>query len=155
MTHQNSKYERQKEKQEKDRQRLEQLKTELSKIKTFRSDGINIELFDQLPNRIAKIVAQSSGDKNKPTQLRRFYDEIVNWYDKLQDNQDNYKQSLPLIKMINAKVAYAKGRKHVDDTFVTLMKHGIGKLEAEHIDTFFNFKLFMEAFMGFYKSYKK
>ena len=114
---------------------------------------IDIELFDETARKTADIIAENSRNNNKPTQLRRFYDEIVMWYDKLQgkDNAD-YLKALPFIKMINAKVAYAKGRKHVDEQYVQLMSHCMRQLDKDNIDTFFHFKLFMEAFMGFYKS---
>jgi CRISPR-associated protein Csm2 len=55
--------------------------------------------------------------------------------------------------MINAKVAYAKGRKLVTDEFVDLMRHCLRQL-TEKPETFKTCKLFFEAFMGFYKVYK-
>ena len=57
--------------------------------------------------------------KNKSTQLRKFYDELVMWTDKvhaigkLEPGQKSsevraarYRDSAPFIKMMNAKVAY-------------------------------------------------
>ncbi len=104
--------------------------------------------------------------KNKSTQLRKFYDELVMWTDKvhavgkLESGQKSadvrearYKDSAPFIKMMNAKVAYAKGRNHVDDNFEAMFSHCIKSIsDAESLK---HAKLFMEAFMGFYKAQEK
>ena len=55
--------------------------------------------------------------------------------------------------MLVAKVAYAKGRKHVDGNFETLFRHVIS--EVKNAKTLEQAKLFMEAFMGFYKATNK
>lgn len=107
-----------------------------------------------------------SQEKNKSTQLRKFYDELVMWTDKVhstgkielgQKNQSvrqaNYVKSAPFIKMMNAKVAYAKGRGHVDDSFEAMFSHCIKAITDA--DTLKHAKLFMEAFMGFYKAQEK
>ena len=104
--------------------------------------------------------------KNKSTQLRKFYDELVMWTDKvhaigkLEPGQKScdvraaqYRNCAPFIKMMNAKVAYAKGRNHVDDSFEAMFSHCIKSItDAE---TLKHAKLFMEAFMGFYKAQEK
>ena len=105
-------------------------------------------------------------DRNKSTQLRKFYDELVMWTDKVHNigkvesgqksdsvRQANYAKSAPFIKMMNAKVAYAKGRGHVDDSFEAMFSHCVKSIaDAE---TLKHAKLFMEAFMGFYKAQEK
>jgi len=106
------------------------------------------DLFDKTAKAQAKAVAD---DKrvNKPSQLRKFYDEIVMWEQKASLHPDKFQEYLPFIRMLNAKVAYAKGRNLVDDKFVNLMNEGLRQVDsAESLRTF---KLFMEAFMGFYK----
>lgn len=106
------------------------------------------DLFDKTAKAQAKAVAD---DKrvNKPSQLRKFYDEIVMWEQKASLHPDKFQEYLPFIRMLNAKVAYAKGRNLVDDKFVNLMSEGLRQVDsAESLRTF---KLFMEAFMGFYK----
>ena len=117
---------------------------------------IDIELFDETADRVAQAISETQKKRhNSHTQLRKFYDEIVMWHDKLQGKEnDTYIKALPFIKMINAKVAYAKGRDHVDEHYAALMSHCMKQLDPEKPETFFNFKLFMEAFMGFYKGYK-
>jgi CRISPR-associated protein Csm2 len=112
-------------------------------------------LFDQIAEKTAEAIAESGrrNDCNKSTQLRRFYDEIVMWDQRIRQNKDDYGKFLPLIKMLNAKAAYAAGRKPklVDENFVLLLRHGLSQLDSDKPGVFYNFKLFMEAFMGFYK----
>jgi CRISPR-associated protein Csm2 len=105
-------------------------------------------LFDEIAKEQAKAVGD---DKrvNKPTQLRKFYDEIVMWEQKASLHPDKFQEYLPFIRMLNAKVAYAKGRNLVDDKFVNLMNEGLRQVDST--ETLRTFKLFMEAFMGFYK----
>lgn len=109
---------------------------------------------------------RGSQSKNKSTQLRKFYDELVMWTDKVhsigklepgQKSNDvrdaRYRDSAPFIKMMNAKVAYAKGRNHVDESFEAMFSHCIKAItDAESLK---HAKLFMEAFMGFYKAQEK
>jgi len=75
------------------------------------------------------------------------------WDQKIKQDPAKYLEYLPLIKMLNAKVAYANGRKLVDDNFVKLMRHCLGQLN-ENKASFETCKLFFEAFMGFYKMHK-
>ncbi|MGH6627387.1 MAG: type III-A CRISPR-associated protein Csm2, partial [Burkholderiaceae bacterium] len=64
-----------------------------------------------------------------------------------------YTEVAPFIKMMNAKVAYARGRGHVDECFEQLFSHLIRQIGDA--DTLKHAKLFMEAFMGFYKAQEK
>ncbi|MGB1091175.1 MAG: type III-A CRISPR-associated protein Csm2 [Oceanobacter sp.] len=113
------------------------------------------QLFDTVADRTAKIIAETdSRDANKSTQLRGFYDEIVMWEQKSRRMTDEqFSEVLPLIRMINAKVAYAKGRKLVDDNYFNLIRHCLQQVESPA--TMRNCKLFLEAFMGFFKVYGK
>ncbi len=123
-------------------------------------DNIGEELFNTIAKETAITIAKNpSRMVNKPTQLRRFYDEIVMWENKAsfllaneedeQKSVDKFGEMLPFIKMINAKTAYAQGRKLVDKNYVTLINHCLN--QVTDIKTMKHFKLFMEAFMGFYK----
>lgn len=87
--------------------------------------------------------------RNKPTQLRRFYDELVMMHDKVEQNPQGFDDLLPFIKMIKAKVSYAFGRGNVDNTFKSMMEKVIDGVSSQ--DELRQAKLFMEAFMGFYK----
>ncbi len=109
---------------------------------------IDPELFNSKAQDAAKRVAQDRS-RNNPTQLRRFYDELMLWEARVTQQPDKFEDYLPFIRMLNAKVAYAEGRKLVDRTFVTLMHHTLG--EVTNPDSLTICKLFWEAFMGFYK----
>lgn len=115
---------------------------------------IEVDLFSEVAHETAKTIATDS-KSNKPTQLRRFYDEIVMWDTRIntqatqQERDDVLRESLPFIRMMNAKVAYAKGRNLVNDDYLDLLNHCLKQVEDPH--TLRHFKLFMEAFMGFYK----
>lgn len=110
---------------------------------------IDPDLFNGIASEVAETIADTKKELNKPTQLRRFYDEIVMWESKAAMNQDKFSEYLPFIRMINAKVAYALGRSLVDRNFVDLISHGLKQVET--YQDLRHFKLFMEAFMGFYK----
>ena len=118
---------------------------------------LNPELFSSIAQGTAKEVFQTgAGKSNKSTQLRKFYDDLVMWNDKVQLERgtqrraDRYTELAPYIKMLNAKVAYAKSRGHVDATFENLFSHCIKSIQD--VDSLKHCKLFMEAFMGFYKA---
>jgi CRISPR-associated protein Csm2 len=55
--------------------------------------------------------------------------------------------------MLSAKVAYAKGRDNVSQGFETLFTHIVKAIKDP--ETLKHAKLFMEAFMGFYKAEEK
>ncbi|NCP41023.1 MAG: type III-A CRISPR-associated protein Csm2 [Rhodoferax sp.] len=128
---------------------------------------LSVDLFDRIAKDKAAIVAIARKDNlNESTQLRKFYDELVMWTDKvhnigkLEAGQKSesvrvarYEQSAPFIKMLNAKVAYAKGRKKVDECFEEMFSKLIGQIDSP--DSLKHAKLFMEAFMGFYKAQEK
>ena len=109
------------------------------------------DLFDTLAERIARKIAQpQQRDANKASQLRGFYDEIVMWEQRArQMSKEDFARHLPLIRMLNAKVAYAKGRKLVDDNFFALMRHCLE--QVSDYQSLRHCKLFFEAFMGFFK----
>lgn len=126
------------------------------------------ELFNSVAKIHAKNVAKQEDGRdkkeNKPTQLRRFYDELVSWESRLTQHisklegdeevrkrlaYEKFQEFLPFIRMLNAKAAYAEGRKLVDRTFVNLMHHTLG--EVKDAESLTACKLFWEAFMGFYK----
>jgi CRISPR type III-A-associated protein Csm2 len=101
--------------------------------------------------KVWKVV--SGKDANKPTQVRKFYDEVTMWSEKTRTMAD-LEQNLPFIKMINAKVAYARGRDYVDDKFVAWISSCLAQIKAadeESLSAFQNFRILFEAFTGFYK----
>jgi len=121
-------------------------------------DKIKGQLDPRLFSKIAKDLAKSIGEdggrnKNKNSQVRRYFDEIVRLNTQVQqadENQFRY-QILPQVHMLIAKVVYAKGRKLVTDSFVEMMKSGIEQIQdRKDLQVFKNF---LESFMGFYKIY--
>lgn len=121
---------------------------------------IDHELYAGIAEEAAGFVAKNGkSGRNKSTQLRRFYDEICLWDSKINnkgsigDRETLYKELAPFIKMLKAKIAYAKGRDHVDENFEKLLCHCIDGVDSPI--TLGQCKLFFEAFMGFYKAVSK
>ncbi len=126
----------------------------------IRFTNIPAALFSDIAQDKARTIAEAgAGKKNKSTQLRRFYDELVMWFERVHfertpdDRKKRYEEVAPFIQMLVAKVAYAKGREHVDECFETLFAHVIRQISDA--DSLRHAKLFMEAFMGFYKAQEK
>ena len=120
--------------------------------------SLSPDLFDGIAEEAAKIVAK---DKTKTSQLRRFYDELLRWEDKVNNGddpkgaKDRLRRHLPFIRMINAKAAYAAGRKVqgrslVGPSFVELLRTCLDQVDDDPM-ALRNCQLFFEAFMGFYK----
>jgi len=116
----------------------------------IRFSDIDPELFNQIASDSATVVSDCKGHLNKATQLRKFYDELCMWDAKVNLDEERFTEYRPFILMMNAKVAYAEGRKLVDNNYMTLLSHCLNS--ATSAREFRNCKLFMEAFMGFYKS---
>jgi len=121
---------------------------------------VPVNLFADIAEDKAIAVARAGGRKNnKSTQLRKFYDELVLWFDKVnhertkEDKASKYAEVAPFIQMMNAKVAYSRGRDHVDACFEQMFSHLIRQIDSP--ETLKHAKLFMEAFMGFYKVHEE
>ena len=113
-------------------------------------DPLPKTLFSDIAERAAKDVSNDAGREfNKPSQLRRFYEEFVNLQQKVGNSQEKYEEVAPFIQMLKAKVAYALGRKKVSGDFQALLKHTVD--QAKDPITLRHAKLFLEAFMAFYK----
>jgi CRISPR-associated protein Csm2 len=128
-------------------------------VEDIRFGEISEDLYAGIAEKKAETIAGSGKrEQNKSTQLRRFYDELVLWNEKINgkgttgEREARYKELAPLIKMLNAKVVYAEGRGHVDANFVALFRRVIAEIRNPR--TLDQAKLFMEAFMGFYKAHK-
>lgn len=119
---------------------------------TFRKP-LDPELFNSKAQDAARAVAHADNQRNKSTQLRRFYDELMLWETRTTQQPEKFSEYLPFIRMLNAKAAYAEGRKLVDRTFVDLLSHTLK--EVNNAETLTTCKLFWEAFMGFYKQEKQ
>jgi CRISPR-associated protein Csm2 len=110
---------------------------------------LDAELFNSIAQQAAQRVSAADRNRNKSSQLRRFYDELCMWEEKVSRQPDKFAEYLPFIRMLNAKAAYAEGRKLVDRTFVELFAHTLQEISSA--ETLTTCKLFWEAFMGFYK----
>ena len=107
------------------------------------------ELFNERALKAAEGIASGKKDIDKGTQLRRFYNELVLWASRVERQREHFADYLPFIRMLNAKAAYAEGRKLVSRDFVDLLAHTLR--EVNSAETLATCKLFWEAFMGFYK----
>ena len=123
--------------------------TESGRLNIRFSKPLDAELFNGIAKQAAQAVSAADRNRNKTTQLRRFYDELCMWEEKVARQPEKFDEYLPFIRMLNAKAAYAEGRKLVDRTFVDLLAQTLR--ETTSAETFATCKLFWEAFMGFYK----
>jgi CRISPR-associated protein Csm2 len=110
------------------------------------SSGLKTK-FDQKTKKEKKVL-----EKNKISQIRKFYDEVLRFSEYLKAGED-YKSILPYIKMLNAKAAYAEGRKLVTEDFKDFIKQTLAYLDDDP-NSFKIFVSFFEAFMGYYKFYE-
>lgn len=125
---------------------------DLSKLilKPAEGQALDPELFSAIAKEVAVVIAGPERHRpNAPTQIRKFYDEIVMWDEKVRQDKKKLPEYLPFIRMLNAKASYAQGRSHVDLNFVQLIEKGVSQIECEK--TMSNFKYFFEAFVGYYK----
>ena len=112
---------------------------------------LDADLFNGVARQVAETIAENR-NANKPSQIRKFYDELCLWETKVNqeaEKAERFAECLPFILMLNAKVAYAKGRRLVDANFVKLI--GDSLKQVKDPDTLRLCKLFFEAFLGFYK----
>ena len=116
-------------------------------------DQIAPTLYSDVAEAAARSIADTSmRDANKGTQLRRFYDELVMLQGKVGNSEERFQAHAPYIQMLKAKVAYAMGRKKVDGNFDRLLRHVVD--QATDHRSLAQAKLFMEAFMAFYKVHR-
>ena len=112
---------------------------------------ISATLFSDIAEDCARVVSQAGRDVNRGTQLRRFYDEIVRLQGKVGGSAEKFEAQQPFVQMLKAKVAYAKGRKKVDENYNKLLRDVVDRVTDPA--TLSQAKLFMEAFMAYYKLY--
>jgi CRISPR-associated protein Csm2 len=125
----------------------EEIKNPCSKL-VLSNDTVDPELFNQTAELIAVILNQAKDKFNKPTQIRRFYDELASW-DLRVKSEDDFRKYEAFIRMMNAKAAYAKGRELVDANFEYWFKALISAVKSEK--GLKNGRLHFEAVLGFLK----
>lgn len=117
-------------------------------------EKISLKDLEKIPNIFSDIARENAfqcynKDKNKPAQLRQFYDELVMWDEKISSGNEQFARALPFIQMMRAKVAYSFGRGKVTKEFRDMFDRVISQIDSE--ETLRHAKLFMEAFMGYLK----
>ncbi|WP_141266736.1 type III-A CRISPR-associated protein Csm2 [Thermodesulfovibrio sp. Kuro-1] len=118
-----------------------------------KAEMINPDLFSTVAEAWAKKikeVGKIAKDKNKISQIRKFYDEVLLFSDRVK-NEDQFKKMLPYLKMLNAKAAYADGRNHITKEFRDFIQDCVSLVNTKK--DFDIFVKFFEAFMGFYRYY--
>ena len=119
---------------------------------------LQANIFSDIAARAAEDISQ-----NKDSQIRKYYDELLLWHNKIQQEQGDearqkkYHDAAPFIQMLKAKVAYARGRKSggktlLDDNFVAIFNRLIDQISDPA--TLKNAKLFFEAMLGYRKAYE-
>ncbi|URG53578.1 type III-A CRISPR-associated protein Csm2 [Pectobacterium quasiaquaticum] len=105
--------------------------------------------FDDDAQKFAERLAQY-GKKDKPTQLRRFYDQLQQLEQRINGDEHDFDTYLPEIRMISAHLAYAKGRELISDEFCKTMQNLIRSINTcQHLK---NGRLFFEATLGFLRA---
>jgi len=88
-------------------------------------------------------------EKNKSTQIRRFYDELVGWQERIGNDDEKFKHYAAFIHMLNAKAAYAEGCNLVTREFAQWLRGCIAQIDSPR--TLNHFRLHFEAMLGFLK----
>ena len=133
----------------------EEMNRVLQRIK-LNQELLDFDIFYTTAKDAAKIIGRNKCySKNKPTQVRRFYNELLDLEKSIFESEDAdaLRKNLPLLRMLNAKAEYAEGRNLVDENFTRMLRHCIGQIDPSNPQpqTLKNCCLFFEAFMGFYK----
>ena len=111
---------------------------------------IKPDLFSSVAESVAKEIAKVSNDRmNTPTQIRKFYDEVLNLKGIVRDQNYEFNKILPYVKMLHAKSAYSFERGLVSKEFKEFISTIVNNVNSN--DDFEVMVSFFEAFMGFYK----
>lgn len=121
---------------------------------------VNPSLFSEVAHKYAEMIYQEgrrNSGKNNISQLRRFYDAILNLDNTLQslegDINENFKKLLPYLKMLKPLAYYSLGRQHITEHFKDFIETCLNNVH-DYKD-FKVLKTFFEAFMGYYRYYSK
>jgi len=126
----------------------------VEKIWKDKSKGkVNPMAFSELAQNLATNISEEGGGprgrQNKSSQLRKFYDVIFNLNQRARSEEANWDTILAKLHRQLALVHYAKGRKLVTDSFVSMMDELIKAVEKpEDLQVVTDF---LETLMAFYK----
>jgi CRISPR-associated protein Csm2 len=101
-----------------------------------------------------QIMNESDRTKNKINQIRTFYEKVLELEERSEgmSNEEYKKEIFPFVVMLKSKVAYAKTRNLVSDTFEKMINQCVeNAITAKKMQ---NFKYFFEAIIGFYPKNK-
>ena len=126
--------------------------TKIEFWKDSKKDLIDPTLFSSIAENLAleiKKEYEQNKNTNKRTQIRKFYDEVVRLDTEARAREQEWHNIAPLVHMITAKAAYAKGRNLISEGFLEFIKYSVGQVNnPKDLSVFANF---FEAFMGFYR----
>ena len=109
------------------------------------------QLFGDIAQKWTKQI-EKEGDRttNKINQIRTFYEKVMELQEKSEGMSDEQykKEVFPFVVMLKSKVAYAKTRNLVSNTFEKMITQCVD--EAITPSKMQNFKYFFEAIIGFY-----
>ncbi len=119
------------------------------------TEPVDPKLFSETAEQAALKLCSPKIKENAPSQIRRFYDELVMWDEKLnakqpEQRQEAFREFVPYIQMIRAKLAYSQGRSLITKDFNDVFSHLIKEIKDP--SSLRNAKLFFEAFLGFTKA---
>lgn len=125
---------------------------DLTFYKDDKKSVLKPELFSDIAEKLAEKFAGSSKSKNKRSQIRKFYDEVLRLNAMAKADPDDWENILPFVNMLIAKTAYAEGRNLVTEDFVDFMKKSIAQIQnPEDLNVFSSF---FESLIGFYTRYR-
>jgi len=108
----------------------------------------NPEIFSQKAAELSEKLAKDQR-KNKRTQLRRFYDELLRLdQDARQQGEEKWPHILARVHLLIPKAAYAERRGLVSKEFVEFIKSSV--LQTKTKEDLGVFATLFEAIMGFY-----
>lgn len=119
------------------------------------TEPVDPQLFSETAENAVLTLCPRNVNGNASSQIRRFYDELVMWDEKLQakqpeQRQEAFREFFPYIQMIRAKLAYSEGRGLITKDFNKVFSHLIKEIKDP--TSLKNAKLFFEAFLGFNKA---
>ena len=119
-----------------------------SKLPNIELDYIkNPDLFDKTAKTVAEVIEGGT----KTTQIRNFYDYVLELNEKA--NHQPFNEIMPFVKMLNSKAAYSQSRKLASKEFVEMIEKCVNQVKTkENLNVF---KLFFEAVLGFSKNKEK
>lgn len=113
------------------------------------------ELFGVCAEGFAKMTDREGGQrKNKSTQIRRFFEEIVLWDERCAGKtEEEFKSVLPFIQLLRSKVHYSKGRDLISQGLMDVLSHLFLKINS--LKTLTHARRFMEASIGYRRALEK